>query len=71
MPVHVHRTDAVRYDEMLALLRDAAVVVTDSSGVQQEACMVGTPCVTVRDSTEQTVTVEVGGVGRLVNLVRG
>lgn len=52
--------DAVGYREMLALLRDAVVVLTDSGGVQEEACMVGTPCVTVRACTEHVSTIEVG-----------
>ncbi len=52
--------DAVGYLEMLALERDADVVLTDSGGVQEEACMVGTPCVTVRSITEHTATIEAG-----------
>jgi UDP-N-acetylglucosamine 2-epimerase (non-hydrolysing) len=51
---------AAPYQEMLALIRDAAVVVTDSGGVQEEACMLGTPCVTVRRCTERIATLEVG-----------
>ncbi len=43
---------AVRYLEMLALERDSRCVITDSGGVQVEACMVCTPCVTVRPETE-------------------
>jgi UDP-N-acetylglucosamine 2-epimerase (non-hydrolysing) len=57
--------DPVGYLDMLALERDAAVIVTDSGGVQEEACMVGTPCVTVRRNTEREITVEVGA-NRLV-----
>jgi UDP-N-acetylglucosamine 2-epimerase (non-hydrolysing) len=50
----------VPYRGMLALIRDAAVVVTDSGGVQEEACMLSTPCVTVRHCTERVATIEVG-----------
>ncbi|WP_178917288.1 non-hydrolyzing UDP-N-acetylglucosamine 2-epimerase [Natronomonas gomsonensis] len=43
------------------LLEDrAAAVVTDSGGVQEEAAVLGTPCVTVRDNTERQETVEIG-----------
>ena len=56
----VRIVEAAPYPEMLALLRDAAVVVTDSGGVQEEACMLGTPCVTVRRCTERVATIEVG-----------
>lgn len=56
----VRLTTAVSYAEMLALVRDAACVVTDSSGVQVEACMLFTPCVTLRSCTEQTATLVAG-----------
>ena len=52
--------DPVGYLDMLALQRDAACMVTDSGGIQEEACMVGTPCVTVRRNTERPITIEVG-----------
>jgi len=53
------------YLDMLDLLRRARLVVTDSGGVQKEALFVGTPCVTVRDSTEWPETLELGA-NRLV-----
>ena len=56
----VRVVDPVGYLDMLALQREAAVVVTDSGGVQEESCMLGTPCVTVRRNTERQVTLEVG-----------
>ncbi len=52
--------EAVPYRDMLALVRDAAVVVTDSGGLQEEACVIGTPCLTVRECTEHTATTEAG-----------
>jgi UDP-N-acetylglucosamine 2-epimerase len=39
---------------------DARIVVTDSGGVQEEACVLGVPCVTVRKTTERAETVLVG-----------
>src|SRR6478736_4058096 len=39
------------YLETLAAVRDAAVVITDSGGVQREAYWLGTPCITVRTET--------------------
>ncbi len=56
----IRLVDPVGYLDMLALQRDAVAIVTDSGGVQEEACMVGTPCVTVRRNTERGITVEVG-----------
>jgi UDP-N-acetylglucosamine 2-epimerase (non-hydrolysing) len=60
MPGNVTVADPVGYLDMLSLQIDAAAVLTDSGGVQQEACMVHTPCVTVRKNTEHVATLEVG-----------
>ncbi|MDO8915804.1 MAG: UDP-N-acetylglucosamine 2-epimerase (non-hydrolyzing) [Coriobacteriia bacterium] len=62
--------DPVGYLDMLSLQCDAAAIVTDSGGVQEESCMVGVPCVTVRRNTERQVTLEVGS-NRLVPAERG
>jgi UDP-N-acetylglucosamine 2-epimerase (non-hydrolysing) len=57
--------DPLRYLDFLALMDRAKVLLTDSGGVQEEACVVGVPCLTLRDNTERPVTVEVG-INRLV-----
>lgn len=49
----------VDYFSFLLLEKNARLVLTDSGGVQEEACIVGTPCVTLRDSTERPETVSV------------
>ena len=60
LPDVIRTVDPLRYLDFLKLEDDAALVFTDSGGVQEEACVLGTPCVTLRDSTERPETVEVG-----------
>ncbi len=52
--------EPVDYFSFVALQKNARLVITDSGGVQEESCVLGTPCVTVRESTERPETVEVG-----------
>jgi UDP-N-acetylglucosamine 2-epimerase (non-hydrolysing) len=48
------------YLEMLGLMEDARLVLTDSGGIQEETTALGVPCVTLRNSTERPITVEQG-----------
>lgn len=52
--------DPVGYLEFLALQRNAAVVLTDSGGIQEETTYLGIPCITLRNNTERPVTVQQG-----------
>lgn len=60
LPETVYAIPPVSYLEMLALQRDARVILTDSGGVQKEAFWLGVPCVTFRRETEWEETVEAG-----------
>lgn len=58
--------EPLEYLDFLALLSDARVAVTDSGGVQEEAAILGVPCLTVRPNTERPETVD-AGVNELVD----
>ena len=48
------------YLEMLGLMKDARVVLTDSGGIQEETTALGIPCITLRNNTERPITVHEG-----------
>jgi UDP-N-acetylglucosamine 2-epimerase (non-hydrolysing) len=48
------------YLDFISLVEDAALVLTDSGGLQEETTVLGIPCLTLRDSTERPVTVREG-----------
>ena len=48
------------YLETLGLMAKAAVVLTDSGGIQEETTALGVPCLTMRDTTERPITVDEG-----------
>ena len=56
----VIRTPPLSYMEFLNLWKDAAVVLTDSGGLQEETTALGVPCVTLRENTERPITVDEG-----------
>jgi UDP-N-acetylglucosamine 2-epimerase (non-hydrolysing) len=59
-PGAIELMDPVGYFEFMGLVADAAAVLTDSGGIQEETTYLGIPCFTLRDNTERPVTVELG-----------
>jgi UDP-N-acetylglucosamine 2-epimerase (non-hydrolysing) len=53
-------TDPLGYLELLHLNVNARMIITDSGGLQEEATVLGVPCITIRKNTERPITCEVG-----------
>lgn len=60
VPANLEVREPASYLAMLTLLQHARRVFTDSGGLQKEALWLGVPCVTLRDETEWTETLEGG-----------
>ncbi len=63
------------YHELLSLNRHASIMLTDSGGLQEECCVLGTPCLTLRCNTERPVTLITNGgasvlVGNNIDRIR-
>lgn len=60
MPSGLNLIEPLGFLDFLNLEANAALVLTDSGGVQEETCILKVPCVTLRDNTERPETLEVG-----------
>ena len=48
------------YFKFLNLLKNAKLIVSDSGGIQEEACILKVPLITIRNSTERPETIQIG-----------
>jgi UDP-N-acetylglucosamine 2-epimerase (non-hydrolysing) len=53
-------TEPLGYLQLLGLMSEARVVLTDSGGLQEETTALGIPCITLRENTERPITVSQG-----------
>ena len=59
-PKNITLVEPIDFLGFVQLQSNARLILTDSGGVQEEACILGVPCVTLRDNTERPETLEVG-----------
>jgi UDP-N-acetylglucosamine 2-epimerase (non-hydrolysing) len=52
--------DPIGYVDFINLIKNAALIITDSGGIQEESSFLNVPCLTLRNNTERPVTVEQG-----------
>ncbi len=57
----INTIEPVGFFECLALQKSAKFILTDSGTIQEESCILGTHCLTIRDSTERPQAMECGG----------
>ena len=60
LPDSIHLLAPLPYMEFLNLWKDAAFVLTDSGGLQEETTALGVPCLTARENTERPITISKG-----------
>jgi len=53
-------TEPIGYLDFLRLMDNAALILTDSGGIQEETTYLGVPCLTLRENTERPITIEMG-----------
>lgn len=56
----INFTEPLSYLQFLSLQSRAAVVITDSGGIQEETTYLGIPCITMRENTERPITTTIG-----------
>lgn len=60
LPPRIEFAPLQSFRELLALQAESRLVMTDSGGIQEEACVLGSPCVVLRSHTDRPETIEVG-----------
>jgi UDP-GlcNAc3NAcA epimerase len=60
LPKNLKIVDPIPYTTMMAIVSRASLLLTDSGGLQKEAYLLNTPCVTIRDNSEWIETIHAG-----------
>jgi len=67
VPSYLKLLPPIGYLDFIHIQKHAQLILTDSGGIQEEACLLGVPCITLRENTERPESIEVGAnvlVGR-------
>jgi len=67
VPAYLKLLPPIGYLDFIHIQKHARLILTDSGGIQEEACLLGVPCITLRENTERPESIEVGAnvlVGR-------
>jgi UDP-N-acetylglucosamine 2-epimerase (non-hydrolysing) len=57
---HLHLVEPLRYEQLVHLMSNAYIILTDSGGIQEEAPVLGKPTLVLREKTERTEAIEAG-----------
>jgi UDP-N-acetylglucosamine 2-epimerase (non-hydrolysing) len=60
VPPNIVELEPMAYLDFIGLVSEAALVLTDSGGIQEETSVLGVPCLTIRDNTERPITCQLG-----------
>lgn len=60
IPQNIEKYGPIGYFDMLLLMSKAKIIFTDSGGIQEEACILNIPSITLRENTERPETIKVG-----------
>ncbi len=61
LPKNVIMVDPIGYEEILILMTNSKGVITDSGTLNEEACVLGVPCINMRKATERPQVYDTGG----------
>lgn len=69
IPRGIELIEPIGFLNFLELMTNAKLVLTNSGGIREKTCILGVPCVTLRDNTERPETIDVGSNSAIINIL--